>query len=550
MKWEDEGYTRRDDSGNIISLEEYEQRMNEQHAGMARIMSANDLKLYAICGVGFMLDAYDLFIINLVTPIWTYEYWGGLTGVKKPTYPLLLRGAVNAAANIGNVIGQISFGLLGDGLGRKFVYGKELIIAIIGIALVISVPNYLPNPNKFWYLFGMRIILGIGIGGDYPMSAAIVAERTTLRNRGRMLGWIFSNQGWGNLLGSIVTLIILGCFSSALKRGEYGQLDAVWRLQIGLAIVPCLITLYFRLTMPESKKFLQSTELTTVQARAMDSSSTLDSIEIEKIANKEIGETDGELVAAVEARAAPPSGEHKWAAFAQYFSEWRHLKVLLGTASTWFLVDVAFYGINLNQSVLLSAIGFSKGSNEYNTILRNTYGNLIIAAAGYVPGYFLTIAFIEILGRKWIQIQGFIVTALMFGIIAGDYKHIGTGGKFACFTIAQLFFNFGPNATTFIVPGEVFPSRVRGTAHGISAAVGKLGAILSGVLFNYLASDKIGVANTLWIFFGCSILGAIATFLLVPETKGIDADAVDYAETQEKLQQKAILKRGSMVPEE
>ena len=69
---------------------------------------------------------------------------------------------------------------------------------IIGVILVISLPNHLAGPTrmKFWYLFGMRLLMGIGIGGDYPMSAAIVAERSSLRNRGRMLGWIFSNQGW------------------------------------------------------------------------------------------------------------------------------------------------------------------------------------------------------------------------------------------------------------------------------------------------------------------------------------------------------------------
>ena len=98
---------------------------------------------------------------------------------------------------------------------------------------------------------------------------------------------------------------------------------------------------------------------------------------------------------------------------------------------TWFFMDVAFYGTNLNQSVILEEIGFSKGSNEYDVLKRNTIGNLIIAVAGYVPGYFVTILFIERLGRRWIQIQGFIIAGLMFGIIAGGYNHIGTGGKFA-----------------------------------------------------------------------------------------------------------------------
>ncbi len=69
---------------------------------------------------------------------------------------------------------------------------------IIGVILVISTPNHLGHHirDKFWYIFGFRVLMGIGIGGDYPMSASIVAERSSLRNRGRMLGWIFSNQGW------------------------------------------------------------------------------------------------------------------------------------------------------------------------------------------------------------------------------------------------------------------------------------------------------------------------------------------------------------------
>ena len=161
-------------------------------------MTWNELKLLLICGVGFFLDAYDLFIINQVTGILQYEYFGGLQHKSSPKIPTLLRGAVNAAANIGNVIGQVLFGFLGDSFGRKFVYGKELIVAMVGIILTISLPNHSVQParNKMWWLFAFRIIMGIGIGGDYPMSAAIVAERSTLQNRGKMLGWIFSNQGW------------------------------------------------------------------------------------------------------------------------------------------------------------------------------------------------------------------------------------------------------------------------------------------------------------------------------------------------------------------
>lgn len=141
----------------------------------------------------------------------------------------------------------------------------------------------------------------------------------------------------------------------------------------------------------------------------------------------------------LEILAEPKSRKAKLDAFFVYFSEWRHLKTLLGTTSTWFLLDIAFYGTNLNQSVLLADIGFSTGKTHYDVLMRNAIGNLIIAIAGYVPGYFFTIFLIEKMGRKWIQIQGFLVAGLMFAILAGGYSHLGTAGKFVCFAIAQVY---------------------------------------------------------------------------------------------------------------
>lgn len=495
--------------------------------------------------------------------MWQYEYWGGLEH-KKPHYPPGLRGLVNAGSNIGNIFGQLVFGYLGDTFGRKFVYGKELIVCIIGTILVISLPNSIPTPTlKMIWIFMFRMLMGVGIGGDYPMSASIVSERTHLKKRGQMLAWIFSNQGWGTLTGSIVTVIILACFKPALEgRSEYNQLDAVWRIQMGLALVPAFATLWARLTMPEGKKFIQSKELNTKSS----SSSTKSASSITPPGTPKLPafEKPNQQRDSRYDPMSPGFDSHptsiqsptrdtetsKYSTFFIYFSEWKHLKTLLGTTSCWFFLDIAFYGTNLNQSVLLTEIGFSTGKNEYDVLFRNALGNLIIAAAGYVPGYFFTIYFIEKLGRRWIQIQGFLVCALMFGILAGDYGNLGTAPKFVCFAIAQFFFNFGPNATTFIVPAEVFPSRVRGLGHGLSAAVGKMGAILSALLFNYLSgSTVIGLANVLWIFFACNILGAISTFFLIPETKGVDADVLDFEEWQNDVK-KGWEKEGDSSEEE
>lgn len=66
-------------------------------------------------------------------------------------------------------------------------------------------------------------------------------------------------------------------------------------------------------------------------------------------------------------------------------------------------------------------------------------------------------------------------------------------GFVALYCIADFFQNFGPNVTTFVIPGEVFPTRYRSTAHGISAASGKLGAVIAQVGFARL--KNIGGTN-------------------------------------------------------
>lgn len=212
---------------------------------------------------------------------------------------------------------------------------------------------------------------------------------------------------------------------------------------MGLGLVPALATLYQRLTMPEGKKFLESKELnsssSSTRTKKSSTSTFASPIELSTVTAGNVPESSALPPKASLAYAAQVSSEGaKFNTFFVYFSEWRHLKILLGTTTTWFLLDIAFYGTNLNQSVLLSEIGFATGKNEYDILMRNATGNLIMAVSGYIPGYFVTIFLIEILGRKWVQIQGFLVCALMFAILAGDYGHLGTAGKFVLFAIAQV----------------------------------------------------------------------------------------------------------------
>lgn len=74
----------------------------------------------------------------------------------------------------------------------------------------------------------------------------------------------------------------------------------------------------------------------------------------------------------------------------------------------------SFYGINLNQNVVLEQIGYAGTTGTpWTRLFKISTGGIIITALGFVPGYYVTVLTIEYLGRKWIQIQGFLMAALM-----------------------------------------------------------------------------------------------------------------------------------------
>ena len=114
-------------------------------------------------------------------------------------------------------------GYLADSLGRKAIYGKELMLIIFATIMSITTPTGALSPeSSLIYLAIWRIVLGVGVGGDYPMSASVTSDRSNLRKRGTMLSYIFSNQGWGSLVGSIVFLVVLACYKHKLGDGTSG----------------------------------------------------------------------------------------------------------------------------------------------------------------------------------------------------------------------------------------------------------------------------------------------------------------------------------------
>lgn len=140
---------------------------------------------------------------------------------------------------------------------------------------------------------------------------------------------------------------------------------------------------------------------------------------------------------------------------------------------------------------------------------------------GYLPGFFIGIPLADAVGRVRQQFYSCAAVTVIYAIWAGlstPAVHTGTAGLMAMFALSQLIICLGPNCTTFLLPSEVFPTRVRSTAHGISAAVGKCGAVLTAFAFGTVTT-AIGLPGVLGLFSG--IMGlATALTLLIPETRG------------------------------
>ncbi|KNZ79493.1 putative metabolite transporter C2H8.02 [Termitomyces sp. J132] len=424
-------------------------------------------------------------------------------------------------------------------------------LIIFATILIMTTPTGSLSPNQCLIYLGIfRIILGIGVGGDYPMSASVTSDRSNLRKRGTMLAYIFSNQGWGSLMGSVVTIIVLACYKHVMDvEGKTSKVDGVWRIVIGVSLIPAFGTLYQRLTLPESNRFIASQKLknATSAAEEATSPSTSGESNVEKETEKDskhLTDSPTSTVADDEPsqdnEKEKENGRSHFRDFVIYFSEWRHAKILIGTCVCWFLLDVTFYGINLNQNVILQQIRYDgKMGTAWHHMFKISTGNIIITTLGFVPGYWVSVLTIEIMGCKWIQIQGFLLAALFLAVLAEKFTTLSTAGFIVCFAFLQFFFNWGAN-TYYLIrdvtpPKALFPTRYRATAHGLSAAFGKLGAIVSALAFNML-TKKIGTPAVLWIFFGCCIAGAGFT-LLLPEVKGRDPDLVLAEEMREAREQ-------------
>lgn len=416
-------------------------------------------KMILTAGIGFFTDAYDLFIIGIVTsilaPIWHLS--------------TLQHALLNGAALASAAFGAVFFGFISDRFGRKRFYGFEVLILFFGALLSACATGFV-------WLFITRLIVGFGIGGDYPSSAVVMSENSNHKNRGFLVLLVFAMQAVGLTVGPLLASALLATHLSH---------SVIWRILLGLGMIPSASVFYLRRTIQESPVYAKKMKEVPVEVSRV----------VRDLAVPKQG------VSAYDEHPDRPSLlSKKW------------LLCLIGTAGAWFLLDVAFYGNGISSVMIIDYL------RPHASILEHTLVSAILFMVFAVPGYVLAAKYVDKIGRKPLQYIGFFMMALMYILIAliPNLSHLMTL-FIVLFGVSFFFVNFGPNTTTFLIPAEIYPTNIRARAHGISAAVGKIGACVGAFILPFLL-HHLGVFATMGVMGGVSLLGMLTTMLL-PEMK-------------------------------
>ncbi|MGH2873033.1 MAG: MFS transporter [Solirubrobacteraceae bacterium] len=422
-------------------------------------------KAVFVSGMGFFTDAYDLFIIGTASALISRQ-WHLDTSQT---------GLINAMTLLGAFFGAILYGRIADVLGRTRIYGLEAAIMLVFALASAAAPS-------FAALVVFRFVLGLGVGGDYPVSAVLMSEYANRANRGRLVGLVFAMQALGTLFGYAAGLVLL---SVGIDH------EVVWRILLGLGAIPSAAVLYWRRRMPESPRYqthVRGDERTAAQAITAYSNG------------------------AVTASAAGANGSPLRMSLSEFFSNRRLMVTLLGTAGTWFVFDYAYYGNAVSAPLIVKTV-LGKGATLEQSLLLN----LIVFSVAAVPGYYLACAFMDRIGHRRLQLIGFPCMGLMF-LLIGVIPGVTTAATafLLLFGASYFFAEFGPNTTTFVLSAECYPTSVRTTGHGLSAGIAKLGAFIGVYLFPEI-SKAFGVNGALKFAAGMALVGTLLTFL-IPET--------------------------------
>ncbi|QNJ08917.1 sugar transporter of the MFS family [Synechococcus sp. Minos11] len=449
-------------------------------------LSSMQWLVWSLATAGKFFEGMIVFMGGIALPLLTAEF--GLDDVAK--------GAMTSATLAGILVGALVLGGLADRLGRKPVFIGEMVLLLVALIGASTSPG-------IGVLVVWLFVIGLALGADYPTAHLVISESIPASIRGRLVLGAFSFQAIGAIAGTAIAAVVLA------QKPEL----STWRLFYLLPVIPVILVIWGRLFLPESSHWLVSQgrhEKAEKQLRKLLNRKDIDLLRVE-----------------IADRTSTPKRSNN---FAKLFKSKQRRRTILASLP-WFLQDLSTYGIGIFTPVIIAAaFGAKAGGADVASIIHDDLigakGTALIDI-GFLVGISVAIYLADRWGRIPLQITGFIGCAagLFFALIGrsggdGNLPLIVVG-----FVIFQFMTNLGPNSQTYLIAGEVFPTKYRGIGAGFAAASGKVGAVLTAFCFPLLMAS-IGTERLLVLLLITSLLGALATWLFRVETKGLDLESL------------------------
>jgi MFS family permease len=402
-------------------------------------------------------------------------------------------GLIGASLVLGAVFGAGLGGPMADCFGRKPLMLADMIIICAGAAA-----SALANGPAM--LFIGQLLVGVGIGIDFPVSSSYVSEVLPKRNRARLMVAMIACQSLGMLVAAAITLVLLKTVESMQN----------WRLFLASEGIIAFLFFLLRLSAPDSPHWLMARGRFAEAAQAF-----IRIVPEQREAVLQVTSHVGnQNLASTIAHARMPG-------LRILFSRTYRARTVL-VAVPWFLMDIATYGVGLFTPVILGAVDISgRGGGAITHDLVVAKGSSAIdlfLLFGFIVGIWAVPKF----GRIRMQVIGFagmtcgMILLMVAVYLSNSSLHIPL--VFTGFIVFNLLMNAGPNSTTFTLAPILFPTQLRATASGFAAGVAKIGATL-GVFVLPILKGKFGVPAVLGMMAAVSGFGLIVTLVFGREDR-------------------------------
>ncbi len=450
--------------------------------------------IWSLAAAGKFFEGFVVFMTGVALPLFSEEFHLGSAE----------HGVIGAASLFGILIGAVTLGGMSDRFGRKMMFVVEMVIFCTFLVALVFAPSYA-------LIVVCLFAIGLALGCDYPTAHMIISESIPSLSRGKLVLGAFAFQAIGALAGTAVGYGVL----SALP-----ELSA-WRWMYAIAVIPAVLVTVGRLFIVESANWLASRG--QVQ-------------QAEQSVRRLLRRTP-QYPTDIRLSTRPGEGGHGHGggtSFAALFNATNRRATILASVP-WFLQDLGTYGIGIFTPTILAAAVGGAGHDHARSvvdIIRNDIaaaeGSALITAL-LIVGIAFAVVLADVVGRIRLQVLGFVGCAA--GLLIASLSSYADGGArtlliFAGFMLFNFMTNLGPNAQTYLLAGEVFPTAIRGKGAGFAAAFAKVGAVLTAFLFPILLS-AVGTSVLLYGLVATSLLGAVVTWLYRIETTGVDLDALD-----------------------